>query len=68
MTWLKTIGEELLGLFVDDVWLAAGILVWVAVARFWLTHLLPPGWDGVAFFAGVAALVAGTALRSAGPR
>ncbi len=68
MSWLKTVGEELAGLFVDDVWLSAGVLAWVVVPCLSFPHLLPAGWDGVVFLFGIAGLVVATALRSAGPR
>lgn len=32
MTWLKTVWEELVGLFVDDMSLAIVIVAWLAVA------------------------------------
>ncbi len=68
MSWLRTIATELLGLFVDDASFAVSVLLWVAVAWLVLPRLLPGGWDGIAFFVGVAALVIGSALRSADSR
>lgn len=32
MSWLKTIWEELIGLFIDDISLAVALVVWLAAA------------------------------------
>ncbi len=68
MNWLRTVATKFLGLFVDDVWLSGGILVWVLVAGLAFARLLPTGWDGIVFFIGIAGFVTAAALRSAGSK
>jgi uncharacterized membrane protein len=63
---LALIGSELLGLFIDDSWLAAGILglvllAWFAVAR----QLLSPESVAALFTGGLAAVLAASAIRRA---
>jgi len=63
LTW---IGSELLGLFVGDLWLAAGVVVWVIGA--WAVEARYGIAAGVAcslFAAGLAALLAVSAVRQA---
>ena len=64
---VETISSELFGLFVDDGWLAAGILVWV-LGRWWLLRHQQIGAttaaDGV-FAAGLLVVLAFSALRRA---
>ena len=64
MSWLKTIWDELIGLFVDDVSFALAILVWLAAA-FVLFHmdLVPPVWRGPLLFAGLAVIFVENTLR-----
>jgi hypothetical protein len=64
--WLKTILAEILGLFVDDLSFALAIIVWLGIVRLGLPRLkLPAAWNGVILFAGLAAILAGSALRAA---
>ena len=63
---LALIGSELLGLFIDDTWLAVGIvgwvlLAWFAVDRQWLSPEGAPAW----FTAGIAMVLAASAIRRA---
>jgi uncharacterized membrane protein len=63
LTW---IGSELLGLFVGDLWLAAGVVVWVIGA--WAVEARYGIAAGVAcslFAAGLAAVLAVSAVRQA---
>jgi uncharacterized membrane protein len=63
---LRTLGAELTGLFVDDAWLAAGILVWTFGA--WGIEAGRPVASTVAcllFAAGMPLLLAASALRRA---
>ena len=66
MSWLRTIFREIYGLFVDDAAFAVAIVIWVAVAVFVFPLL---GWlargRGPALFAGLAAILAVSAVRYA---
>jgi hypothetical protein len=66
MNMLKTIWEEFVGLFVDDLSFAAAIAVWL-VAAFFLAHtsLLPPNWRGPMVFFGLAVIFVENTLRRA---
>jgi hypothetical protein len=66
MNGLKTIWNEIFGLFVDDVSLAIAIPVWLAAA-YGLFHLglVPGAWRGPLLFAGLAAIFAENTLRRA---
>jgi xanthosine utilization system XapX-like protein len=69
MTWVKAVGTEFLGLFVDDGRFAIGILLWLIVAGFALKRLnlgavLPP----VILFAGLVGILVESAVRKAGKR
>ena len=64
MSWLKTAWSELVGLFVDDGSFATAILAWLLLAWLALPRLpLPPSWPPVILFAGLAAILAGSAVR-----
>jgi Ca2+/H+ antiporter, TMEM165/GDT1 family len=58
--------KELLGLFVDDGLLAAGIVTWILAAR-WIEAGYPPAAlpGSIAFFAGISAILAASAIRRA---
>jgi uncharacterized membrane protein len=63
---LAVIGSELFGLFVDDGWLAAGIVAWVLLVWFAVVRqLLSPEGTALAFIAGLAAGLAASAIRRA---
>lgn len=58
MQWIKTIAEELFGLFVDDGSFAMAIVAWLGVIWLLSLHLLQgTGWSGVALFAGLGAIL-----------
>ena len=73
MSWIRTIFQEIWGLFVDDGAFAAAILLWLGLMWFLATrpaftqphlssiHL----WSGAILFAGLAAILAESALRYA---
>lgn len=66
MRWLKTIVAELFGLFVDDIGFALAILIWLVIVRLGLPRLkLPAAWNGIILFAGLATILAASALREA---
>jgi len=63
---LKELTQELLGLFVDDAWLAAGIVLWVPAIWFALSHLgLPAVTTGGLLVAGLATILGASAVRRA---
>jgi hypothetical protein len=66
MSWLRTIWDEFIGLFVDDVSFAVAILVWLGVA-FALFHLglVAVPWRGPLLFAGLAVIFVENTLRRA---
>ncbi len=67
MSWLKTIAQEVLGLFVDDAGFAVSILAWV-VACLVLSWLgVAALWTGCILFAGLAAILVESAIRRSRP-
>lgn len=67
MQWIKAIGAELFGLFVDDGSFAVAILLWVAAV--WLVLplvALSPGARGPVLFAGLAVILVESAWRRSG--
>ncbi len=66
MSWLRTIGAELVGLFVDDGSLAISVLVWIALCWAVLPRLgLPPLLPPLILFAGLALILVENTLRGA---
>ena len=66
MRWIKGVAGEVFGLFVDDGSYAVAILAWLAVAGLALPRLdLPPDAKGPVLFAGLAAILVGSAVRRA---
>lgn len=64
MRWLQRLVREIFGLFVDDGSLALLTPLWCAFALFVLPRAgLQPGITGGALFAGLAILLAASALR-----
>lgn len=66
MNWLKTIGREVLGLFIDDGRFAATIVVWLGLA-FVLTRTIFANshWSGIVLLAGLLAILIESAMRRA---
>ena len=64
MGWLRTIVTEVWGLFVDDLGLAIGALVWVGLIWIGASWLGPAA--GPALFSGLALILFTSALRRAG--
>jgi uncharacterized membrane protein len=63
---LASVAAELFGLFVDDLWLAVGILVWVAAAALLQASHPPEMTPGcVLFTAGLAMMLVASAFRRA---
>ncbi len=66
MSWLKTIFNEILGLFVDDGSFAIAILVWLGLFWWLLPKLSMTGpWPAVILFAGLLAILIESVLRRA---
>jgi len=64
MKWLKNILREIFGLFVDDGSFALAILLWLAVVRWTAPRLnIPSGITGFILFAGLALILAESAIR-----
>ena len=63
MRWLKVIAAEAYSLLVDDGSFALSIVVWLGFV--WLSRDALPAtpWTGVVLFAGLAAILAESALR-----
>ena len=67
MSWLKSIWTELIGLFVDDENFAISILIWLIVSGFALPRMdLPSFLPPMILFAGLAVILARSAVRRAG--
>jgi hypothetical protein len=66
MSWLKTIWDEVFGLFVDDVSFAVAIVAWLAASAV-LFHLdfAPPALRGPLLFVGLAVIFVENTLRRA---
>ena len=64
MNLLKTIVSEAVAMFVDDGAFALAIVVWLAIVAA-LARLAPAlgGWDGLLLFAGLAGILAESAIR-----
>ncbi|MGH7226772.1 MAG: hypothetical protein ACRELF_26455 [Gemmataceae bacterium] len=64
MKWLKTIGEEVFGLFVDDGNFAIAIVVWLGITWFLSVHTLANiQWSGVILFLGLVLILVESAVR-----
>ena len=63
MSRLKTIGAELVGLFVDDWWFTVVTVGWLTVGVLLLPALLAgSAWSGPVLFSGCAVILAGSTL------
>ena len=66
MRWIRTVWDEVFGLFVDDGSYALAILAWIALAWLLLPRLgLGGTWSGLILFAGFAAILVESATRRA---
>jgi len=67
MSWIRTVFNEVFGLFVDDGSFAVVILVWLLVTWLVLPRLgVPAAWSGVALFVGLAGILLESTTRRAG--
>lgn len=62
---IKTIALEIWGLFVDDIAFAAAVVAWLVAAGIASRYLPHAAWISIVFFAGLALLLAGGAIRQA---
>jgi hypothetical protein len=66
MSWLKTIWNELIGLFVDDVSFALAIAVWLmATYSLFRLDIIPMRGRGALLFVGLATIFVENTLRRA---
>ncbi|MBS0231859.1 MAG: hypothetical protein JSR99_00035 [Proteobacteria bacterium] len=66
MQWLRSIFNELFGLFVDDGSFAIAIVVWLLITWFLSAHILTDSkWTGLVLFGGLAAILVESARRGA---
>lgn len=66
MRWLRTISNELFGLFVDDGSFAITILVWLGITWVLALHMLADvRWSGIVLFGGLVAILIESATRRA---
>ncbi len=64
MNWIKSVGCEVLGLFVDDGSFAVAILIWLAFGIVGLPRIgLTGRWTGPIFFVGLAIILIESVLR-----
>jgi branched-subunit amino acid transport protein len=69
VNWLKTILQEIFGLFVDDASFALAILLWLVLVKVLTPHLgIPATWNEIILFAGLAFILTESATRYAKPR
>jgi hypothetical protein len=62
---LRAAGAELWGLFVGDALLAAAVAAWIALLALAASLHVPAEGRGIAFFAGLVAILIATSRRSA---
>jgi hypothetical protein len=69
MKVLKTIFQEMVGLFVDDGSFAFAIVVWIAFVKVVLSRVaFMARWHGIIMFLGLALILAESVLRFARTR
>jgi hypothetical protein len=65
MGWVRTVAREVWGLFVDDGWFAAAIVVWVGLGMVLVRVGEGAWWCGVALFVGFAGILVESLVRFA---
>lgn len=66
MRWIRSVTEEIFGLFVDDGHFAIAILAWVVLAVVLLPRIpVPAAAKGAILFAGLAAILLESVTRRA---
>jgi hypothetical protein len=66
MRWAKTVVREVWGLFVDDGWFAAGIVVWVGLGVGAARVGMGERWGGVVLFVGLVGILVESLVRFSG--
>jgi hypothetical protein len=62
--WMKTIVQELFGLFIDDGSFALAIVVWIGVLWFLAARVLHSAtWNGAVLFAGLGLILLASTIR-----
>lgn len=62
---LRTIFEEFLAIFVDDIRFAVSIIAWIAIAGLALPLMVNPTWQGLLLGLGLLIILAESAWRRA---
>jgi hypothetical protein len=63
MKWIKNVGREILGLFVDDSSFALAILVWIALVWLYRQRIGGKVPSGVVLFAGLTVILVESLIR-----
>jgi Ni/Fe-hydrogenase subunit HybB-like protein len=66
MDWVKAIGHEILGLFVEDARFSSALAIWIAISgatRPWWQSA--PRFGAIALFSGFALILCASALHAA---
>jgi hypothetical protein len=64
MRWMKTIVQELFGLFIDDGSFAFAIVAWIGVLWFLGGRVLySAAWSGAVLFAGLGLILLASTIR-----
>ncbi len=65
MKWLRTIVQEVFGLFVDDGSFATAIVIWLVLLKLLVPHLSHVArWSGFILFGGLAVILADSNFRA----
>ena len=64
MDWLRSMGREVYGLFVEDGSFATVLVAWMGIACVALRFLRVGHWGGAVLFAGLAFALAENVLRT----
>ncbi len=66
MRWIRTVADEVLGLFVDDGTFTVAILAWLLLVWLAMSQLrIAPGWGAALFVFGLGAIFLESVARRA---
>lgn len=66
MRWIKTVADEVFGLFVDDGRFAVAILVWLLFVWLAVSRIgVAPVWAAIGLFLGLAAILVQSVIQRA---
>ena len=66
MRWIRTVADEIFGLFVDDGSFALAIIAWLLLVWLAVSRLgIGTGWAAAGLFLGLAAILVESAARRA---